>query len=135
MASDHGSLCLNLMQLDSDIVLTSRFIQFLSIFYIIPLNSPTEQEKQKLKYLFVSICSILLVLPCAERTFCCLQKNVRHTYTLRRDDLRALAWGKRFLGQKPHLFGPLLAALDGKTSLCFDRGRSSLVSFELARFT
>lgn len=41
--------------------------------------------------------------------------NLMHTYTLRRDDLRALAWGKRFLGQKPHLFGPLLAALDGKT--------------------
>lgn len=46
-----------------------------SIFYIIPLKSPTEQEKQKLRYLFVSICSILLVLPCAERTFCCLQQT------------------------------------------------------------
>ena len=36
--------------------LTSRFIQSLSIFYIIPLNSPTEQEKQKLKYLFDPFC-------------------------------------------------------------------------------
>lgn len=62
--------------------------------------------------------------------------DLRHTYTLRRDDLRALAWGKRFLGQKPHLFGPLLAALDGKTSLCFARWRCSLVwfKFKLERF-
>eukprot|EP00435_Cladocopium_sp_Y103_P048840 s1553_g14.t1 len=39
---------------------------------------------------------------------------LKHTYTLRRDDLRALAWGKRFLAQKPQLFGSFLAALDGK---------------------
>jgi hypothetical protein len=42
---------------------------------------------------------------------------LRHTYTLRRDDLRALAWGKRFLAQKPQLFGSFLAALDGKACL------------------
>ncbi|CAL1154169.1 unnamed protein product [Cladocopium goreaui] len=43
-----------------------------------------------------------------------LSLNLMHTYTLRRDDLRALAWGKRFLAQKPQLFGSFLAALDGK---------------------
>eukprot|EP00913_Durusdinium_trenchii_P009316 g8754.t1 len=37
-----------------------------------------------------------------------------HTYSLRRDDLRAVAWGKRFM-QKQQLFAPVLAALDGKS--------------------
>lgn len=38
----------------------------------------------------------------------------RHTYSLRRDDLRALCWGKRFLSLQPKVYSAWLTALEGK---------------------
>ncbi|CAK9006478.1 Hypothetical protein SCF082_LOCUS9039 [Durusdinium trenchii] len=52
------------------------------------------------------------VLMASDHGSLCL--NLMHTYSLRRDDLRAVAWGKRFM-QKQQLFAPVLAALDGKS--------------------
>ncbi|CAJ1426098.1 unnamed protein product [Effrenium voratum] len=40
--------------------------------------------------------------------------NLMHTYALRRDELRALAWAKRFLCRQP-IFAPLLAVLQNQT--------------------